>query len=695
MKTEANHKILFEPVKIGPKTTKNRFYQVPHCNGMGHRWPRTMAEMRGVKAEGGWGVVCTEECSIHPTSDLTPGTLMRLWDDSDLPVHELMINKVHEHGALAGVQLVHNGQSVSNYLTRMPALAPSAAPTEASNSTQARAMDKADIKELRRWFREAALRSRRAGYDIVYVYAAHGIMTLLFQFLLKRFNQRTDEYGGSLTNRVRLLREVLEDTKDAVGHDCAVALRFAVDELLGEDGMNVAEAQDIVGALAEVPDLWDVNVADWGNDSLPSRFGSEGSQEDYIKFVKQTTTKPVVGVGRFTSPDTMVSQVRRGVLDLIGAARPSIADPYLPTKIQEGRSDEIRECIGCNMCTSADTIAYPMRCTQNPTMGEEWRKGWHPEKISKAASNDKVLVVGAGPSGLEATLALSNRGYDITLAEAQTELGGRVLQETKLKALGEWKRVSDHRTYMLSSRGNVQTFVDSPLSAAEILELGCNHVAIATGSKWRTDFVGAHQRKPISTNNVNMIYTPEDVFDGRKPSGKIIVYDDDHYYLGSAIAEHLAEAGNDVVLITPDADIASWTHNTLENSHIQTKLRELGVTIISHHAVKSVDEGSVTLECVYVGTETHIEANAIVPVTSRQSIDGLYTELLETSDQWLDHNIKSVTRIGDCYAPGTIAMAVYSGHEYARNLEVPVDHNVFFKRENDFEIHKFKEGNSL
>ncbi len=413
---------------------------------MGHRWPRTMAEMRGVKAEGGWGVVCTEECSIHPTSDLTPATLMRLWDDSDLPVHELMVNKVHEHGALAGVQLVHNGQSVSNYMTRMPALAPSAAPTEASNSTQARAMDKADIKELRRWFREAALRSRRAGYDIVYVYAAHGIMTLLFQFLLKRFNQRTDEYGGSLTNRVRLLREVLEDTKDAVGHDCAVALRFAVDELLGEDGMNVAEAQDIVGSLAELPDLWDVNVADWGNDSLPTRFGSEGSQEEYIKFVKQTTTKPVVGVGRFTSPDTMVSQVKRGVLDLIGAARPSIADPFLPTKIQEGRSDEIRECIGCNMCTSGDFIAYPMRCTQNPTMGEEWRKGWHPEKISKAASKDKVLVVGGGPSGLEATLALSNRNYDVTLAESKTELGGRVLQETKLKALGEWQRVSDHRT---------------------------------------------------------------------------------------------------------------------------------------------------------------------------------------------------------------------------------------------------------
>ncbi len=334
--------ILFEPVKIGPKTAKNRFYQVPHCNGMGHRWPKSMAEMRGIKAEGGWGVVCSEECEIHPSSDLSSGALMRLWDDSDIPTHARMVEKVQEHGALAGVQLVHNGYSVSNRFSRIVPIAPTARAVRYDDPIQARGMDRSDIKNLRQWFRDAARRAVTAGYDIIYVYAGHNL-TLLMHFLSSRYNQRTDEYGGSLTNRVRLIREVLEDTKEIAGDKAAVAFRFGVDELMGAAGIRCAdEGREVVHMLADLPDLWDVNISDWSNDSLTSRFGAEGHQEPYIDFVKKITNKPVVGVGRFTSPDAMVSQIRRGVLDLIGAARPSIADPFLPNKIKQGRADEIR-----------------------------------------------------------------------------------------------------------------------------------------------------------------------------------------------------------------------------------------------------------------------------------------------------------------------------------------------------------------
>ena len=162
-------------------------------------------------------------------------------------------------------------------------------------------------------------------------------------------NQRIDEYGGTLENRVRLTRELLEETREAVGDSCAVAFRFAVDEMLGKDGMQAAEeGRAIVEMLSGIPDLWDVNVAGWPNDSATTRFQpQDGYQSEYTAFVKQVTDKPVVGVGRFTSPDEMVSMVNKGLLDLIGAARPSIADPFLPKKIEEGRIEDIRECIGC------------------------------------------------------------------------------------------------------------------------------------------------------------------------------------------------------------------------------------------------------------------------------------------------------------------------------------------------------------
>jgi dimethylamine/trimethylamine dehydrogenase len=683
-KRNPQYDILFEPVQIGPKTAKNRFYQVPHCNGMGHRFPRAMAEMRGVKAEGGWGVVCTEECSIHPSSDLSPATLMRIWDDSDLPVHELMVEKIHAHDALAGIQLVHNGFEVANYVSRHGSLAPSNIPTEAFHHVQARAMDKSDIRNCRKWHVDAAKRASKAGYDIVYAYAGHGTMTLLYQFLQKRYNQRSDEYGGSLENRVRLIREILQDLQEAVGGDCAVAFRFAVDELLGSAGLEVSEARDIVGLLADLPDLWDVNVSDWKNDSLPSRFGSEGAQESYVDFVKNLTDKPVVGVGRFTSPDTMVSQIKRGVLDLIGAARPSIADPFLPNKIDQGRENEIRECIGCNMCISGDFLAFPMRCTQNPTMGEEWRRGWHPDHIDKAGSDDAVLVVGAGPAGLEASLALSNRGYDVNLAEGREELGGRVIRESSLKPLTEWRRVADHRKYMLSQSANAQTYVDSLVSADDVLGMGCAHVAIATGASWRRDFIGISHRSPVLVSDLSMVLGPDEIMAGKRPQGKVLIYDNDNYYLASVLAEQLAEEGNQIVLVTPDADIAGWTEFTLENEHIQMRLRKLGVQIICKQQMVAVESGGVTLGCIYLGTQSFVAADAVIPVTSRDPENSLYNELITRKAEWGDAGIKTVTAIGDCRAPATIAMAVHAGHEYARNLDRTPEEQAFFRREVSF-----------
>ena len=473
--------VLLEPVPIGPVVARNRFFQVPHCNGMGYRDVSAHAEMRAVKAEGGWAVICTEQAEIHHSSEITPFIELRIWDDQDIPAIARIADKIHEHDALAGIELCYNGMNGPNLYSRLAPMGPAHLPvaTFSSDPVQARRMDLDDIADLRRWHRAAVRRSLRAGYDLVYVYAGHALGGI-HHFLSRRYNDRTDAYGGSAENRMRLLREILEDTREECDGRAAVACRITVDELLGDQGITREDIEDVVGTLGELPDLWDFVLGSWEDDSVTARFGEEAEQEQYVRGLKQLTSKPVVGVGRFTSPDTMVRMVRSGVLDLIGAARPSIADPFLPQKIEEGRLEDIRECIGCNICVSGDFTMSPIRCTQNPTMGEEWRRGWHPERIRHRTTDAKVLVVGGGPAGLEAAQALGKRGYEVILAEATNTLGGRVAREARLPGMASYIRVADYREAQLKRLRNVER-TQGEVTAAEILEYDFDHVAVATG----------------------------------------------------------------------------------------------------------------------------------------------------------------------------------------------------------------------
>jgi dimethylamine/trimethylamine dehydrogenase len=530
---------------------------------------------------------------------------------------------------------------------------------------QSPALDKTDSRDGRLCHAEAAKRAKRAGFDIVYVYACHWY--LLREFLLPS-NRRTDEYGGSLENRTRLLRELIEDTKEAVGDSCAVAVRFGASFGGIDEEPNTEEPRAMIELLGELPDLWDVTVHDYSQEMGASRFVKEASLEASMGWIKQATSKPVVSVGRFTTPDTMVRLVKQGIVDLIGAARPSIADPFLPKKIEEGRVEDIRECIGCNICFAGDQTGVPIRCTQNPTMGEEWRRGWHPERVPQKGSDRTVLVVGAGPAGLEAAVTLGQRGYAVTLAEARGELGGRVSLESRLPGLAEWARVRDWRIAQLNQLRNVEIFLGSRLDAEQILEFGADRVALATGSRWRRSGIGHWHDEPIEGWNRESVLTADDVLAGVTPEGPVLVFDDEHYYMGGVVAERLQSQGVETILATPSAMVSEWTQRTDEQRQIQARLIRAGVRLETATALESIGDGKVELACAYTGRRRSAEVGSVVMVTSRDPVDALYHELADRTD---------IVRIGDSLAPGTIATAVYSGHRYAREMDEPEGRSSF------------------
>lgn len=683
MNRDPRYDILFEPVAIGPVTAKNRFYQVPHCNGGGYRDPSAVAEMRRVKSEGGWGVIFTEQVELHHSSEISPFIELHLWDDDDMPMLAKMSDAMHEYDALAGIELAYSGVNGPNLYSKEVPRAPTAMPirTFTNDPVSARAMTRRDIRDLRRWHRNAFKRAKTAGYDLVCLYGAHGF-GIIQHFLSTATNHRTDEYGGSLENRSRLMRELIEEGKDAIGDSCGITLRLSLDEAVGDLGFANSEVRDLIEMHSELPDLWDLAHGAWEDCSGPSRFKEEAAQQELVNGIKSLTSKPVVGVGRFTSPDVMVKQVKSGTLDFIGCARPSIADPFLPRKIDEGRIEDIRECIGCNICISGDMTMSISRCTQNPTFMEEWRKGWHPEKMQAKGKSESVMIVGAGPAGLEAARALGLRGYQVVLAEASTNLGGRVARERQLPGLSAWGRVADYREYQLSQMENVDIYLDNRLSADDILESGFQHIVLATGSSWRNDGVSRFHVVPLPNDGSIPVLTPDDIMAGQSVAGEVVIFDDDHYYMGGVIAEKLVEQGAKVTLVTPAAYVSEWTNNTLEQAAIHRRLVELGVNIVLNRSVMRIIEQRVESECVFSGQRKEHRADTVVMVTSRIGDDSLWQALKSREDEWDEKGIDSIKLIGDAEAPAPIAWATYAGHRYARELDMPeIGDELPFRRE--------------
>jgi dimethylamine/trimethylamine dehydrogenase len=509
------------------------------------------------------------------------------------------------------------------------------------------------------------------------VYGSHTYLPT--QFLSPVYNRRTDGYGGSFENRSRFWLEAIELVRDAVGDDCAIAVRIAADTLEGS-GVELAEGLEFIRRADPMVDLWDVTIgalSGWQRvDSGPSRFFEQGYQLEWSGQARQATEKPIVVVGRFTDPDRMAEVVRGGTVSLIGAARPSISDPFLPRKIEEGRYDEVRECIGCNACYSRSIWGRHLGCTQNATAGEEHRRGWHPENFDRARNAEKTaLVVGAGPAGMECAIVLAKRGLELVhLVDAGDDIGGCLRWVTRLPGLGEWGRLTDYRRVQIERLPNLEFVPNTFMGPPDARDYGADIVVVAVGARWSSDGFSGITRAAIPGADADpmRVLTPEQVMvEGRRPPGsRVCVIDYEGYFTGAGIAEVLRAEGREVELLTCFDLVAHYCDQTLEGVRLRRRLHDLGIAAHRGSTATGIDPGGVDAADEF-GRPFRIECDGVVLVTQRMSQDAFHRGLVADGEAVAAAGVEQVHAIGDCVAPRLIADAIFDGHRLAREIDSP------------------------
>jgi 2,4-dienoyl-CoA reductase-like NADH-dependent reductase (Old Yellow Enzyme family)/thioredoxin reductase len=639
---------LFTPLSVGPIELANRVISSGHETIMISEGVINdrMHAYHMARAEGGVGLIVVQVAQVDPTEGADGGMLFA-FDDVVIPGYARLVQEAHSHGTKVFAQLHHGGREAHRQGdgTLPVSVAPSPIPNERF-LMMPRELSAARIRDIVGYFAAAAERMQRAGLDGVEIVSSHGYLPA--QFLNPNTNQRTDEYGGDLSGRLRFLREVVTAVRAAIGLDMAVGVRISVDEE-SFDGLPAQDALDAMSLLDRDGLVDYISVVSGSSASyagshhiVPSMAHEVGYVAPRAAHMKQAVSVPVFVAGRINQPQDAERIVSSGQADACVMTRAMICDPEMPNKAKASRVDEIRACIGCNQaCIGHYLGGYPISCIQHPETGRELTYG----TVLTASMPRRVLVVGGGPGGLKAATAAAERGHDVELHEATARVGGQALLAQRIPGRVEFGGIVTNLEGE-ARRAGVRIRTNSTVTRQLVKELAPDVVIVATGALPRIPSLEIDGALPV----LSAWQVLEEV---EVPRGDVVVADwrGDWIGLGTAIA--LARRGRRVTLAATGPH-AGQSLMQYVRDEMTAEALTLGVAIIPFVRPYGVDDDTVYLQHVLTEQPVMIDAGSLVLAMGHESVDGLLRELQETSEV-------TVIGVGDCLAPRTAEEAVFEG----------------------------------
>lgn len=653
---------LFEPITLGNVEIRNRVVMTGHGTGMAKDYLPTEQHVAYYRerAIGGAGLIGMAFPQIHPTSQDVPGE-PRAWMPEIVPGLRRISDAVHEHGARIVMQLGHGGRQGHSTFTERALWGPSNTPCP-FNLEMPKEMEPEDIEEIIEAHAVGARHSKEGGMDGVEIHSGYGGY-LLASFLSRFSNHRTDDYGGSLENRMRIVLRVIDAVRDEVGPDYLVGMN-----LQGHDfspgGLEVGDAQQIAAAIAATGkiDYICVKAATYNeaHQNVPDMQHPKRIWESLAAAVKEVVDVPVIAVGRINDPLDAADILALGHADMVAMTRQQIADPETVNKMKAGRLDEIRRCIGCNQgCIDRLFNVTHSSCVHNPAAGYELELGIG--TLVQATFRRRVVVVGAGPAGMKAAETAARQGHEVILIERRNRTGGQLRIAAKIKGRGEIGGVIDHLDVMIGKYG-VDLRLGWAPTADEILALNPDHIIVATGSAPGPDIVGNLAQGITHTPGLDQphVLSVWDVLDENKPVGHhvAIVDDGEGGWKGIGLALQLQSDGHQVEFLTPlpyaGAKLGPFSANLAVPRILKSGMSThpfTTMTAVDGPTLRIVEKSATgTLE----GIDTVILAGWHRPVTE------LYFALKNRG--------VTVERVGDAIASRTMMEAVHEGERAARRV---------------------------